>query len=148
MSVLITSFCSHLTYIETLWNEAWNDPMEMFCPDTPCFCDHIWSHVELKVMLVHSKVSLVMQHHFIKQLIQNTQTTRKHSSRMCTAHLLTIRAGGVSRGCVSKVCVCVCACVCEQRGCVHGGECVSRGYVHTPGPRGTTPVNKMSDRQV
>ena len=44
---IITSFCSHLTYIETLWNETWNDPMEMFCPDTPSFCDHIWSHVKL-----------------------------------------------------------------------------------------------------
>ena len=31
----IISFCSHLTYIETLWNEACNDPMEMFCPDAP-----------------------------------------------------------------------------------------------------------------
>ena len=43
----ITSFCSHLMYTETLWNEAWNDPMEMVCPDTPSFCDHIWSRVEL-----------------------------------------------------------------------------------------------------
>ena len=44
--LVITSFCSHLTYIGTLWNEAINDPMEMFCPDTP-FCNHIWSRVEL-----------------------------------------------------------------------------------------------------
>ena len=29
--LVITSFLSHSTYIETLWNEAWNDPMEMFC---------------------------------------------------------------------------------------------------------------------
>ena len=32
--LFITSLCGHLTYIETLWklwNEAWIDPMEMFC---------------------------------------------------------------------------------------------------------------------
>ena len=43
----ITSFCNNLTYVEILWNEAWNDWMERFCPDTPSFCDHIWSCVEL-----------------------------------------------------------------------------------------------------
>ena len=31
---IITSFCGHFTYTETLWklwNEAWNDTMEIFC---------------------------------------------------------------------------------------------------------------------
>ena len=46
-SDVITSFCSHLAYTETFWNEAWNDPMEMFCPDTPASYDHIWCRVEL-----------------------------------------------------------------------------------------------------
>ena len=27
------------------WSMIW--PMEMFYPDTPSFCDHIWSHVKL-----------------------------------------------------------------------------------------------------
>ena len=35
---LITSFCCYFTYIETwwnLWNEAWNDPMEILCSRWP-----------------------------------------------------------------------------------------------------------------
>ena len=82
-------------------------------------------------------------------LVMNSKhsNNKKHSSRMCTAHLLTIRAGGgVSRGCVSKVCVCVrvwAKGVCPGRGvCVQEGLCVSRGYAHLPGPRGTPPCEQ------
>ena len=56
IDLLITSICDHFTCIETLWklwNEARNDPMEMFFPDTPSFCDHLWSCVELFSETIH-----------------------------------------------------------------------------------------------
>ena len=76
----------------------------------------------------------------------NSVTTRKHSSRMRTARLLTLWVcvqgccvqGGVFRVCVSGV-VCVCP------GCVSWGGmsrevvCV-QGVCKRPGPRGTPPA--------
>ena len=41
----ITSICGHFTYIETLWklwNDVWNDPMEMFCFRHTFF---LWPHM-------------------------------------------------------------------------------------------------------
>ena len=41
-------------HCEKWWNEAWNDLIpyngtqsKSFVPDTPSFCDHMWSHVEI-----------------------------------------------------------------------------------------------------
>ena len=46
-SDIITSFCGHLMYVETLWkfwNEAWIDPIEMFCSRYTFF---LWPYMDL-----------------------------------------------------------------------------------------------------
>ena len=50
---IITSFCGHFMYIETLikvvkWSMKSPYSIQCFVPDTPSFCGHIWSHVDLR----------------------------------------------------------------------------------------------------
>ena len=42
----ITSFCRHFTYIESCEMKHEMTQWKCFVPDTPSFCDYIWSHVE------------------------------------------------------------------------------------------------------
>ena len=78
--------------------------------------------------------------------VEKSQLTRKHSSGMRTARLLTMAVGGCVRGVHVQEGGCMC-----PRGCVWGlcREAVSRGLCTTPWTQRQThpppPVNRMTD---
>ena len=60
-----TSFCGHFTYTQKHYESCEmkheRTQWKCFVPDTPSFCDHIWSHVELvsETFHIESKMTLV-----------------------------------------------------------------------------------------